>query len=94
MNTKVAVIGLWHQGIVVAACLADWGYDVLGADTNNATIENLNKAKAPLFEPGLDDLLSKCLSSGNLNRRRKISGQKAFCVNMATTAGSRRKVIS
>ena len=66
MKKKVAVIGLWHQGIVGAACLADWGYDVLGADTSNVTIENLNQAKAPLFEPGLDDLLFKSISSGNL----------------------------
>ena len=55
---KVAIFGLWHQGVVASACMADIGYDVIGVDNNKDYINNLNKGKAPLFEPGLDDLLS------------------------------------
>lgn len=67
MKTEIAVVGLWHQGIVGSACFADWGYDVLAADTDAAKIATLNGGKAPLFEPGLDELLAKGRASGKLN---------------------------
>jgi UDPglucose 6-dehydrogenase len=67
MSLNVAVVGLWHQGIVGSACFADWGYDVLAADTDAGKIATLNGGKAPLFEPGLDELLAKGRASGKLN---------------------------
>lgn len=63
---RVCVIGLWHQGVVGAACLADLGYDVLGADHDADRVEELNRGRAPLFEPGLDALLQKGLAAGRL----------------------------
>jgi len=65
-NEKVLVAGLWHQGIVAAACLADWGYSVTGIDFDGKKIGNLNSGKAPIFEPGLDDLIVSGLLSGKL----------------------------
>jgi len=62
----VAVIGLWHQGVVAAACLTEWGYDVVGADVDPARIARLNEGRAPLFEPGLDDLLGQGCRTGRL----------------------------
>lgn len=56
---KVAVIGLWHLGSVTAACLANAGHDVIAFDSDNKTIETLKLGKAPVFEPGLDDLIKK-----------------------------------
>lgn len=63
----LAIIGLWHQGVVGAACMADFGYEVIGLDRDKERIEDLNKGKAPLFEPGLNDLLQKGLDSKKLN---------------------------
>jgi len=63
---KVAVLGLWHQGVVGAACLAQMGHEVIAADTNADTISRLRSAKAPLYEPGLDELLAKGVNSGKL----------------------------
>ena len=65
--TKIAVLGLWHQGVVGAACLADRGFAVVGADPDAARIAKLRNGKAPLFEPGLDELLGKGLQSGRLS---------------------------
>lgn len=65
--SKVAVLGLWHQGVVGAACLADRGYAVVGADPGATRIAKLGSGKAPLFEPGLDELLGKGLQSGRLS---------------------------
>jgi len=63
---KIAVLGLWHQGVVGAACLAEMGHDVIAADASDETIAKLRAGKAPLYEPGLDDLLAKGLASGKL----------------------------
>lgn len=63
---KVCVQGLWHLGSVTAACLASVGHDVVGLDTDQKTIAGLNDGKAPLFEPGLDDLLQTGIANGRL----------------------------
>jgi UDPglucose 6-dehydrogenase len=66
-TSKIAVLGLWHQGVVGAACLAERGFAVVGADPDAARIAKLRAGKAPLFEPGLDELLGKGLQSGRLS---------------------------
>lgn len=63
---KIAVVGLWHQGVVGAACLVEMGHDVVGADANLDVVAQLNAGRAPLFEPGLDELLRKSIGSGRL----------------------------
>ena len=70
---KVAVIGLWHQGVVGAACLADLGYDVLAADTDRERVDRLTEGKAPLYEPGLDELLRRGLDSRRLQFTTDLS---------------------
>lgn len=70
---KVCVQGLWHLGSVTAACLASLGHDVVGLDAEQKTIGGLNQGKAPLFEPGLDDLLLAGLSAGKLRFTTVIS---------------------
>jgi UDPglucose 6-dehydrogenase len=42
------------------------GHDVVGLDADQNTIDGLNQGKAPLFEPGLDELLQSGLAKGNL----------------------------
>lgn len=63
---KVCVQGLWHLGSVTAACLASVGHDVVGLDADPRTVDGLNQGKAPLFEPGLDDLLQAGIAKGKL----------------------------
>jgi UDPglucose 6-dehydrogenase len=60
------VVGLWHLGCVYAACLAKLGYRVTGIDEDATVISNLREGRAPLFEPGLDDLISEEIAAGNL----------------------------
>jgi len=62
---KIAVLGLWHQGCVTAACTARH-FDVVGLDFAAADVANLQQGRAPLFEPGLDELLAAGLASGRL----------------------------
>jgi UDPglucose 6-dehydrogenase len=56
---NVLVQGLWHLGSVTAACLAAAGHRVIGLDLDAPTIAKLREGKAPISEPGLDELLAK-----------------------------------
>jgi UDPglucose 6-dehydrogenase len=70
---KVCVYGLWHLGTVTAACLASRGIATVGlAETAEAGSE-LNAGKAPLFEPGLDILLTQGLQRGTLHFTNDIA---------------------
>lgn len=64
---KIGVFGLWHLGCVTAACLADLGFDVVGIDSDRNNIEKLSKGGLPVYEPGLEELTKKGLSSGKLS---------------------------
>lgn len=64
---KVCVFGLWHLGCVTSACLASIGHQVIGLDFDEDAIDNLQANKAPIFEPGLQDLLKAGIDNGNLN---------------------------
>ena len=64
---RIAVLGLWHQGIVAAACLAEMGHDIVAADPDAETVRGLSEARAPLYEPGLDELLRKGIDAGRLS---------------------------
>ena len=63
---KVCVQGLWHLGSVTAACLSSVGHDVIGLDSDQQTVHGLSIGKAPLFEPGLDDLLQAGIDTKRL----------------------------
>lgn len=74
---KVCVQGLWHLGSVTAACLASAGHDVVGLDADQRTIDGLDQGKAPLFEPGLDDLLREGIAKGRLRFTSNIDDAAA-----------------
>jgi UDPglucose 6-dehydrogenase len=63
---NLTVIGLWHLGSVTAACCAT-RFRVTGLDFDAATVAKLNAGKAPLFEPGLDDLIAAGLAAKKLS---------------------------
>ena len=62
---RIAVGGLWHLGCVTAACCARH-FQVVGVDFDAATVANLQQGKAPISEPGLNELLSAGLSAERL----------------------------
>ncbi|HTV76260.1 MAG TPA: nucleotide sugar dehydrogenase [Candidatus Baltobacteraceae bacterium] len=63
---KIVVHGLWHLGSVTAACCAKH-FDVVGLDFDAANIAKLNSGKAPLLEPGLNDLIAAGIAAKKLS---------------------------
>ena len=51
------MIGTGYVGLVSGTCFADIGHTVYCVDNNKDKIETLNFGEAPIYEPGLDDLI-------------------------------------
>jgi UDPglucose 6-dehydrogenase len=63
---KISVIGCGYLGAVHAASMAELGHDVVGIDVDRPKIEALQKATAPFYEPGFEELLARTLATGRL----------------------------
>lgn len=64
---NISVIGTGYVGLVVGACLAETGNDVVCADVVAAKIDNLKRNILPIYEPGLEDLVARNQQDGRLN---------------------------
>lgn len=67
MPGTLGVIGGGYVGLVTAACFADLGRRVLCAESDESRLSLLRQGKCPIFEPGLDDLLTRGVASGRLS---------------------------
>ncbi|OLD96347.1 MAG: UDP-glucose 6-dehydrogenase [Gemmatimonadetes bacterium 13_1_20CM_4_69_16] len=63
---NVAVVGTGYVGLVVGACLAETGNDVICADVDAQKIADLRENRLPIYEPGLEPLVSRNQRGGRL----------------------------
>ena len=56
---KISVVGTGYVGLVVGACLAETGNDVVCADVDTAKIDGLKQNVLPIYEPGLEPLVER-----------------------------------
>ena len=63
---KVAVVGTGYVGLVVGACLAETGNDVICADVDASKIGLLKQNKLPIYEPGLEPIVIRNQREGRL----------------------------
>jgi UDPglucose 6-dehydrogenase len=63
---KIAVVGTGYVGLVLGACLAETGNDVICVDKDEAKVRMLRKGRVPIYEPGLTELVQRNKEEGRL----------------------------
>ncbi len=63
----LSVLGCGYLGAVHAGCMAELGHSVVGIDVSAEQVEVLSRGRSPFFEPELEGLLRRGLSSGRLS---------------------------
>jgi UDPglucose 6-dehydrogenase len=64
---QICVIGVGYVGLVTAACFADLGNRVIALDISEKRIDDLRNGIMPIYEPGLEELVSRNVNSGRLS---------------------------
>jgi UDPglucose 6-dehydrogenase len=64
---RIAVIGTGYVGLVAGACLSDTGFEVYCVDIDEAKIEGLKRARIPIYEPGLEQLVKRNVEKERLH---------------------------
>ncbi len=64
---KIAIVGSGYVGLVTGACFSEVGIDVVCVDVDKKKIENLNNGIIPIYEPGLEDMISRNMEKKRLS---------------------------
>ncbi|MDR0789912.1 MAG: UDP-glucose/GDP-mannose dehydrogenase family protein [Bacteroidales bacterium] len=74
---NITIVGSGYVGLVTGTCFAEAGVNVVCVDVDKTKIENLQKGISPIYEPGLDELITKNINNGRL----KFSTNLVECID-------------
>ena len=85
---RIAMIGTGYVGLVSAACLSEFGHDVVCVDKDGAKIAELDAGRIPIFEPGLEEIVAANVKARRLSFTAKlpeaVAGAKAVFIAVGT----------
>ncbi len=70
---KIAVIGTGYVGLVVGTCFAETGNRVTCVDVDEEKIRRLRNGEVPIYEPGLEELISRNVEEGRLRFSTEVA---------------------
>src|SRR3989339_821544 len=71
---NISIIGAGYVGLTTGTCLAELGHTVDCIDNNEEKLALLNAGHSPIFEPGLEELITKNRANGRLRFSNDIAG--------------------
>jgi UDPglucose 6-dehydrogenase len=74
---KIAMIGAGYVGLVSGACFSEFGHHVTCIDQDELKIGRLRRNEIPIYEPGLDALVSRNAAAGRLKFEKGLSATVA-----------------
>jgi len=75
---KITVAGSGYVGLVLGACLAENGNNVVCVDKDESKIATLNAGKMPIYEPGLEEMV----------RRNRNEERLSFTTELPSAVGA------
>ena len=63
---QLTMIGTGYVGLVSGVCFSDFGHDVTCVDKLPEKIDALQRGEVPIYEPGLEDMMTKNVANGRL----------------------------
>ncbi len=87
---NIVMLGTGYVGLVSGACFSEFGFNVTCIDTDRLKIENLKKGIIPIYEPELESLVNKNITSGrlkfSLEKKENIKIADAIFIAVGTPA--------
>ena len=85
---NITIIGTGYVGLVTGACFAEMGYHVTCVDTDAAKIQLLNSGVIPIYEEGLEAIVTTNLAAGRLQVTTSLAeampGTSIFFISVST----------
>jgi len=64
---KIAIVGTGYVGLVTGTCFSEVGVNVTCVDIDQKKIDNLNNGILPIYEPGLDEMVTRNVQKKRLH---------------------------